>query len=304
MSKRLILALAFVASTASAQQNVDISAEQFSSGDANGTLATLGRQAAATGKRLVITAPAHWHSKIAASIRSGGNADIVLKDGFYENVLVRVEAGAAEPVKEEPKPVEAAPPPRPEPARLPPPAAKAVPAAEPASLPVPPPPPPAVESAAPAPVEEAPAEVTAEPEPAPPVEMSEPAPVEAPVEAPSAEAPAPEESAASEAQSAEPVTADPKAPVMLTAQEPSDVDPARDSLQKRYNEGKRITERLDVAKLVRGDVIYTEGGAAVVARREGGRLYRMWLVGSINLNQIGIAKDGANRYRVLGSTLE
>ena len=44
MSKRLILALAFVASTAWAQQNVDISAEQFNSGDANGTLASLGRQ--------------------------------------------------------------------------------------------------------------------------------------------------------------------------------------------------------------------------------------------------------------------
>ena len=76
MSKRLILALAFVASTAWAQQNVDISAEQFNSGDANGTLASLGRQAAATGKKLVITAPAHWHARIAASIRSGGNADI------------------------------------------------------------------------------------------------------------------------------------------------------------------------------------------------------------------------------------
>lgn len=304
MSKCLILALALVASTAWAQQNVDISAEQFSSGDANGTLASLGRQAAATGKRLVVTAPAHWHSKIAASIRSGGNADIVLKDGFYENVLVRVEEGAAQPVKEEAKPVEAAPAAKPEPARLPPPAAKATPAAEPATLPVPPPPPPAVESAAPAPVEEAPAEAAVEPEATPSVEMAEPAPVEAPAETLSAPAPAPEETMPAEAPQAAPVAADAKAPVMLTAQEPSDVDPVRASLQTRFNEGKRITEVLDVSKLRRADVIYTDGGAAVVARREGGRLYRMWLIGTINLNQIGIAKDGANRYRVLGSTLE
>ena len=281
MSKRLILALAFVASTAWAQQNVDISAEQFNSGDANGTLASLGRQAAATGKKLVITAPAHWHARIAASIRSGGNADIVLKDGFYENVLVRVEAGAAEPAKEEAKPVEA----------------KPEPVAEPADLPVSPPPPPVVESAAPAPAEVVPAEVAPEPEAVAPAEVIEPAP--APTE--TAPPPAAEEAASTEGQQAAAAAADPKAPLMFTAQEPGDVDSVRASLETRYNDGNRISELLDVAKLRRADVIYTGEGVAVVARREGGRLYRMWLVGTINLNQIGIAKDGANRYRVIGS---
>lgn len=297
MSKRLILALAFVASTAWAQQNVDISAEQFNSGDANGTLASLGRQAAATGKKLVITAPAHWHARIAASIRSGGNADIVLKDGFYENVLVHIEAGAAEPAKEEAKPVEAKPEVKPEPARMPPPATKPAPVAEPADLPVSPPPPPVVESAAPAPAEVVPAEVAPEPEAVAPAEVIEPAP--APTE--TAPPPAAEEAASTEGQQAAAAAADPKAPLMFTAQEPGDVDSVRASLETRYNDGNRISELLDVAKLRRADVIYTGEGVAVVARREGGRLYRMWLVGTINLNQIGIAKDGANRYRVIGS---
>ena len=104
MNKRFLLLMAMLASSASAQQNTDISAEQFTSGAANAKLSALGRQAAASGKRLVVTAPQHWHAQIAAKIRAGGNADVVLKDGFYETVLVRIEDKAAEPAKPEPKP--------------------------------------------------------------------------------------------------------------------------------------------------------------------------------------------------------
>ena len=122
--KKVFFALtAMFASSAWAQQNVDITAEQFNSGAANAELTTLGRQAAASGKRLVVTAPQHWHAQIAARIRAGGQAEIVLKDGFYETLLVRVEDKAAEPAKPEPiaaaaKPAAvAAPAPAPRPAR-------------------------------------------------------------------------------------------------------------------------------------------------------------------------------------------
>jgi hypothetical protein len=91
MLKKFVLVSALVAAPAFAQQNTDISGAQFLAGQGDATLATLGRQAASSGKRLVITAPAEWHARIAAKVRAGGNADVVLRDGFYENVLVRIE---------------------------------------------------------------------------------------------------------------------------------------------------------------------------------------------------------------------
>ncbi|MEO7199244.1 MAG: hypothetical protein ABIY56_03405, partial [Dokdonella sp.] len=101
MMKRLALAMLLLSGTAAAQQNIDISAEEFASGSADQKLSALGREAATSGKRLVVTAPEHWHAQIAGKIRAGGKADLVLKDGFYETVLVRVEA-KPEPPKPEP----------------------------------------------------------------------------------------------------------------------------------------------------------------------------------------------------------
>ncbi|MEP7043764.1 MAG: hypothetical protein ABI843_11920 [Dokdonella sp.] len=97
MLKRLIFATALFAASASAQQNTDISGAEFSTGKADARLAALAKQAAAEGKRLVITAPADWHKALSAKLRAGGHADVVLRDGFYENVLVRVEDKAEEP---------------------------------------------------------------------------------------------------------------------------------------------------------------------------------------------------------------
>ena len=91
---------------------------------------------------------------------------------------------------------------------------------------------------------------------------------------------------------------------MLISAEPGDTDPVRKSLQDRYNEGKRISEVLSSSKLELGDTIFTGNGAAVVVRREGKYLVRMWLVGSINLNQIGISPDGVNKYKVINSALK
>lgn len=102
MLRKLVLVTALVgAPMAFAQQNVDISGANYSSGNADATLAAFGRKAAAAGSRLVITAPPQWHSAIAAKVRAGGAADVVMRDGFYENVLVRVEDKSAELAKAE-----------------------------------------------------------------------------------------------------------------------------------------------------------------------------------------------------------
>jgi outer membrane biosynthesis protein TonB len=167
---RFLLAAVLIAAPAFAQQNVDISGKDFESGAGDAKLATLGRQAAASGKRIVVTAPQEWHGKIAAKIRSGGAADVVLKDGFYENVLVRVEDKPAEPKPEE-KP---APKPEPKPAQRT--QADRVPMDVPGPKPTLPPPveeKPVVAAAPPPPVAPPPAPV-AKPAPAPAVAAAPP----------------------------------------------------------------------------------------------------------------------------------
>src|SRR5689334_2288776 len=82
-ARKLLLAAALAAAPAFAQQNIDISGADFQSGAGDARLTTLGREAAKSGKRIVVTAPQEWHAKIAAKIKAGGGADVVLKDGFY-----------------------------------------------------------------------------------------------------------------------------------------------------------------------------------------------------------------------------
>jgi hypothetical protein len=285
MKKCVLLLAVLVATSAWAQQNIDITAEQFNSGAANGQLTALGRQAAASGKRLVVTAPQHWHAQIAARIRAGGKADVVLKDGFYETLLVRVEDAAPEPAKPEPKPapVAAAPKPAPAPVRtLPEPRKVEVPPAPPARVVVETPPPP------PAPAPEPEAVVQTPP----------------PAAAPAPAAPVAAEASTSAAEPAAPEAVDPKAPIMIVAAEPGDADPVRETMEKRYNDGKRIVEQVATDKLRVADVIYTGKGVAVVVRREGSRMLRLWLVGSLNVNQLGISNEGVNKYKVLNGTIE
>jgi hypothetical protein len=151
--RKLLLAAAIAAAApAFAQQNVDISGTEFQAGNGDAKLATVGREAAKSGKRIVVTAPQEWHAKIAAKIRAGGAAEVVMKDGFYENVLVRVEEKPAEPPKPEAKPE-----PKPEPRRV---ASERVPQDVPGPKPTLPPP-------------------AAEPAPAPVVTAPPPAPVAA-----------------------------------------------------------------------------------------------------------------------------
>jgi outer membrane biosynthesis protein TonB len=366
--RKLLLAAAIaVAAPAFAQQNVDISGAEFQSGGGDAKLATVGREAAKSGKRVVVTAPQEWHGKIAAKIRAGGAADVVMKDGFYENVLVRVEDKPAEAPKPEPKP---------EPKRV---ASERVPQDVPGPKPTLPPP--AEPAPTPAPVVSAPppAPVAA---PAPPpvqapapaaqqVAVAKPAAVAAPAEPNAAkiqkkmeeslnngrEAEGPlavsglqsgdfifvdgpvravvrreslrprmfwldgeldlrraelKELGANRYQVINPIVAgtnyalredraaDTKS---LVATVPPDNAPGRAAFERDYNDGHTIDETLAVEKLRSADIVYVGKGIAVVVRREGAKLTRFWLEGTLDLGQAGLQKDGSNKYKVISDTI-
>jgi hypothetical protein len=95
MFKRILFAAALVSSSVIAQE-VDINGKDFLSGAGDARLADIARQAAAQGKRVVVTAPDYWQSKIAAKLHAGAsNIDVQMKEGFFENVLVRIDDGKA-----------------------------------------------------------------------------------------------------------------------------------------------------------------------------------------------------------------
>lgn len=270
----LVLAVALAAGSVAAQQSADIKGEDLTSGAADARLAGIGREAAASGHRVVVTAPQYWHGSIAAKLRAGGGSrlNVVLRDGFYENVVIRTEAAAPEP------------PPRTEapPARA---AAERAPPPPPAARPTPPPP-----SPPPAPAPAEPARIAA----------PEPARVEAPAPAPAPTAPTPPAAAAAAAPPAvEEAPLQP--PVFDRFAEPSDVAEERSFLERSYNDNRRIRSRLKPSDLKPGDTVYTRNGAAVVIRREGGTLDRYWLEGQLDLEQAGIVKEGGNKYQVLRS---
>jgi len=263
-ARQWILAAALSAGTAFAQQNVDISGKDFNSGAGDARLTTLGRQAAASGKRIVVTAPAEWHAKIAAKIRAGGAADIVLKDGFYENVLVRVEDKAAEAPKPEPKPEPAKPEPKPEPK---------------------PAPRPATPAPAPAPAQvRAPVEVPG-PKPTLPAPIPAPAPQAAPIAATPAPAPTP-------------VAPAPVAQAPAAAPKPDEA-----AIKKRFeqslNNGHEAEGPIQVANLQSGDFIFVDGPVRAIVRREALRPRLFWLDGELDLRRNELKQLGDNRYQVM-----
>ncbi len=289
MIRRLALLSLLLAGNAWSQQNMDISEKDLGTSAAQSRLSALARQAEITGGRIVVTAPEHLHAQIAAALRAGGSTDVVLKDGFYENVLVRIEEKTDEPPPEvrAPAPVVAAPRPAPAPVR----------AAPAAPLPAAPVQAPRMPAPAPAP--------TPAPAPAPVVEPPPPAAVvEVPAPAPAPAQPAPAEDAQAAA-AGEASTAGAEAPPsnVFVAAEPGDVAPARESLQRLYNDGKRISETITPSRLLRGDVIYLGDGAAVIVRRESTFLLRFWLEGSIELRQSAITNETGNKYRVIGESI-
>jgi hypothetical protein len=378
MLRKLVLATALAAAPmAFAQQNVDISGANFSSGKADATLAALGRKAAASGNQLVITAPPEWHAKIEAKVRAGGNADVVMRDGFYENVLVRVDVkptgtesektskaeverskaqaekakadaekskAEAEKAKAEAEKAKAE-------------AEKATADAELAKA----------RQAQLAAAKPAPAAVVTPAQVAPPVAAARTS-VAAPVAGVDAIRSRLERSlkdgraadgtmTVASLQSGDTIYVD--GPVRavtrredgrlalywidgaldlrrselkvvapdryqvvspirgegslrrefsggaasLDVREPVADAPARMSLEKSLNDGRTISDTLAPDKLRNGDVIYSNGAAAVVVRRQGSDLSRYWLVGSLDLTQAGVQADGANKYKVMTDTL-
>ncbi len=379
MLRKLVLATALAASSmAFAQQNVDISGPNLSSGKADATLAALGRKAAESGNKLVVTAPPEWHAKIAAKIRAGGNANVVMRDGFYENVLVRVEPKgetAAEPEKAVAKADVEKSKAQAEKAKAD--AAKSRAEADKAK---------AEAEKAKAEAETAKAQAEAAKHQAQ-MAAAKPAPVAAavapvmPVAAAVARqgnAPAGDsvdaihtrlEQSLKGGRAADgtlsvanlqagdtlyvdgPVRAATRrengrislywvdgdldlrrselrvvapdryqvvtairgegtlrkdaggASGSLAAREPAADAPPRLSLEKSLNEGRSITDTMTPDRLRNGDLIYTNENNAVVVRRSGNDLTCHWLVGTLDLSQVGLRADGANKYKVVSDTI-
>lgn len=287
MLKKLILATALVAGSAIAQENTDISGANFQSGKADGTLAALGRKAAASGHRLVITAPPEWHAKIAAKVKAGGAADVVLRDGFYENVLVRVEskaeaAAAAKPAEDRSK-VEAekakaeAEKARADAERMKAEAEKAKAEAE------------AAKSRADAEKARADAEAArarAEAEKAEQAKRAAAAAAAAPEPAPAAPVAKAPAAPASKGAAAAPPAA-------------SGDDATRERMEKSLNEGHAARGDMPVGRLQSGDVIYVDGAVRGVVRREGNRSILYWLDGDLDLRRMELKPLAPNRYQVL-----
>ncbi len=377
MLRRLVLATALAASPlAFAQQNVDISGANLSSGKADATLAALGRKAAESGNQLVITAPPEWHAKIAAKIHAGGNADVVMRDGFYENVLVRVEPKAsavAEPEKAVAKADVEKSKAQAEKAKAD--AEKSRAEADKAK---------AEAEKAKAEAETAKAQAEAAKHQAAQQAAAKPAPVVTTAAAPAAPAAAPSKAAAAgdsvdaiharlekslkggraadgtlsvaNLQAGDtlyvdgPVRAvtrreggrmalywvegdldlrrselrvvaqdryqlvtairgeatlrrDAGAAASLDAREPAADAPTRLALEKSLNDGRTITNTMTPDRLRNGDIIYSNENNAVVVRRSGNDLTRYWLVGSLDLTQVGLRADGANKYKVVADIL-
>jgi hypothetical protein len=261
-ARKWLLAAALVAAPAFAQQNVDVSGADFHSGKGDARFAAVGREAANSGKRVVVTAPKEWHAKIAAKIRAGGAADVVLKDGFYENVLVRVEDKPAEPPKPEPK-AEPKPQPKPEPKPAPPPEPKPVPRAA---------------------VDRVPVEV---PGPKPTLPLPPPSPV---VTTPSRAA----------APAAAPATAPaPTAAAKPAAPAKPDEAAIRKRMEQSLNNGREADGPLSVSNLIVGDSIFVDGPVRAVVRRESLRPRMFWLEGELDLRRTELKELGPNRYQVI-----
>jgi len=267
----LLFTGALLAVSAAYAQEVAISGKDFLSGAGDAKIAELARQAAASGKTLVVSAPPYWQDKAAAKVRAGAaNAAVRMSDAFFENVMVRVEDTkvAAKPVE---APVAKAPKPEPRPEP------KVVEARPVAPMPKPAP----VEApvaAKPAPVEASPPPVRTEVAPRP-----TPAPVAAPPPAP--------------------VAATLPPPVVPAAAVKPATDPTaeiKQRLAQHLNNGQPAEGNLQPAQLQKDDLLFVDGPVRAVVRRFGPRNQLYWLQGDLNLDRVELTPTGNDRYRVSG----
>jgi hypothetical protein len=278
-------------------QQADITGAQLLSGEADARLQQIARQAAATDKKVVISAPAYWHDLILEQVRKGGgdNVAVEVRDSFAESVLVRIdegEAAAAPAPSPEPTPapvVTPSPTPTPTPTPAPRPVATPTPSPRPAvptPTPTPTPRPVATPAAAPSPA--------ATPAPAAsPVATPVPTPVPTPAARPVA-TPAPTPA---------PAAAPAPSPAPTAQERRSSVEAQIASIKRRLEEnlnaGERVSDTLVQTQLEPGDVVYVEGPVRAVLRRQSLRNKLFWLDGELELMRVELKELGNDRYQVV-----
>lgn len=274
MFKRILFAAALVSSSAIAQE-VDINGKDFLSGAGDARLADIARQAAAQGKRVVVTAPDYWQSKIAAKLHAGAsNLDVQMKEGFFENVLVRVDDGKAAKAdadkaaaaKAEAAKAEAA---RAEGARL---------------------------EAARAEAERAEAQ-RAEQQRAQAAKDQADRAEAARIEAQRAEA------ARAEAAKIEAARAEAAKAAAAKAQAEKDaankLAAIRQRMQQNLNAGHEADGSLNVSQLQKDDQVFVDGPIRAVVRRGGARSQMYWLEGDLNLERVELLPIADDHYKVV-----
>ncbi len=252
-------------------QDVGVTGAELLAGAGDAKLAALGRQAADSGKRVVVSAPDYWHDKVAQKILAGAHGtkiDLVMKDSFVEAVVVRLADKNSEPAV--------------------------------AVVPVKPTPPAAPAVVAPKPVVAATPAPVAAPKPVAAVELKAahvetPAPAAAKAEVAVAPAPKPVEPVAP---TVAPIAVAPTPTPAAVASAPVDQTAAiRKQLEKSLNDGAPADGTLQVAQLDIGDQIYVDESVRAVVRRKGARqLY--WLEGELNLLRTELAPLSKSSYEV------
>jgi hypothetical protein len=272
MYKCLFLAAALLVSTAAVAQQVDINGKDFLSGAGDARLADIARQAAAQNKKLVVTAPDYWQSKVAAKLHAGAaNVDIQPIEGFFENVLVRMEDAK---VVASPKPD-----------------TSAVDAAKAAAVKA------DAEKAAAARSEAARQDAEraeAEREQAARLEAERAATARIAAEKAAAE------KAAAEKAAAEKAVAD-KAAAEKAATEKAAADRIaviKHRMEKNLNDGREADGTLAVAQLQKDDQLFVDSEIRGVVRRSGARTQLYWLQGELNLERVELVPVGDNHYRI------
>jgi multidrug efflux pump subunit AcrA (membrane-fusion protein) len=272
-----LLSTALMASAVWAQE-VSVDGKDFLSGAGDAKLADLARQAASQGKHLVVTAPNYWQSKVAAKLHAGAaNVDVQMKEGFFENVLVRIEDGRAKvdtaaadaksaAAKVEAQKAEAA---RAEAGRL--------------------------ESArAQAERQEAARQDAAKAESARAEAARQEAARQEAARAEAAKAEtARQEAAKTAAAAAAKAKAEKDAAEKLTAQ--------KKTMLQNLNGGRDADGTINAGQLQKDDQVFVEGQFRGVVRRGGARSQFFWLDGDLNLDRVELLPLGDNHYKVTES---
>lgn len=258
-------------------QDFAIDGKDFESGSADAKLAEIARQAAASGKTVVVSTPPYWQAKVAGKLRSAApGLQVKTSDAFFENVLVRIvdvekpaktDATVAKSADAQPKAGEPAAQPKPA-ARV---EAKVAATAD--------------ESADKESRSEAKTEAVQ-------VALAKPA-----VQPAAAEKSAP---AASPPAAAAPVEVASIPPQPAAAAKPAGSDTAaiKRSLENQFNIGKPTTDTIRPSQLQKGDEIFVRGPVTAAVRRDRSHVQLFWIEGELNLERAELVKTEADHYRV------